>query len=155
MIDDLSDDPDTGPQKGAALITAPSVGQNELIVLEQMHRFGSRDFPGSGEVLFTMETESGDEVWDAPVAPDFLDEGVRWAKIMSWPRVPEIWEAEAFQLNARRACMASWWSRLAAPRALDDQQPAGRSAFIAAAKVEHPSRVTDGRGHQGTAWRRG
>lgn len=111
--------------RGPAFIVGPRVGPREVEVLEQLHRLGSKDFPAASETLFTMETDDGLEIWDPPTAPNWIDQGVRWQRIMQWPSVPTVADAEAYQANARRALVASWWDRLAAARADDE---AGRPA---------------------------
>lgn len=108
---------------GPAFIVAPKVGQRELVVMEEMGRRGSADFLGSTEIVFTtVDPETGAEIWEQPQAPDFVAEGERWQRIMSWPTVPTIADAEAFVINARRALLAAWWDRLAAARVEDDAE---------------------------------
>jgi hypothetical protein len=128
MIEDLSggDDDDGKPPVGPALMLGAKMGDNELRMYEFMIRSGSRQFPGSADVMFTFLTDDGDAIWDPPVPPDFVDEAKRWQDLMSWPTVPTIEEARAFQTNARAALLAAWWDRLAAARAEDDAvRPAG------------------------------
>jgi hypothetical protein len=128
MIEDLtSDDNDDGaPQPGPAFTSLPRMGPSELPMYEVMHLRGAKDFLGASEVLFTMlDEETGEVIWDPSVPPNFHNEGKRWAKIMSWSRIPTIAEARQFQLNARMGLQAAWWSRMSAARAEDDARRPG------------------------------
>jgi hypothetical protein len=130
MFEDLtiSDEDDGGAPIGPALMPGGRVGLNELLVLEQMTRFGARDFPGAGDIVFTAVTRDGEEIFDPPQPPDHRDEGERWQAIMTWPTVPTVAEAIAFAVNARRGLLAAWWDRLAAARAADEAERPGSSA---------------------------
>jgi hypothetical protein len=132
MFEDLSsvEDDDGGPPVGPALMLAAPCGKRELIVFEQMHRFGVRDFPGSHQIIFTSEDpETGEQTWDPPKSPGFYRDDLHWRKIMSWPVIPEIAEAVAFQANAEAALAAAWWDRLALARQADlDERPAAAAA---------------------------
>jgi hypothetical protein len=117
----FEDPADRRAEQGPAFIVGPKTGQRELLVIEEMHRRGSAEFPGCYQITFTMDDENG-EIWDPPVAPDYIDEGVRWQRLMRWPEIPDVESAKAHQANARRALVAAWWDRLAAARAEDEAE---------------------------------
>lgn len=119
----FGDPADKRASRGPAFYAPPMATTRELFVFEEMHRKGSADFPGAGEILFTCEDEeTGEEIWDPPAAPAFRDEAKRWQRIMKWPTVPTVAEAVAFQNNAVAALLSAWWDRLAAARAEDDAE---------------------------------
>ncbi|MCU1340395.1 MAG: hypothetical protein JWO19_5976 [Bryobacterales bacterium] len=116
MIEDLvsSDDDDSAnPPAGPALMLPAKMGPMELLVAEELHR--RDDLPAANTIVFTMlDEETGVEI---------LEEGERWRKIMGWPTVPSIEDAQAFQLNVRRARLAKWWNKLRDAKAEDDKPP--------------------------------
>jgi hypothetical protein len=108
VIDDLSlEDDNSAPAQRPAFVVAPAATPAELLVLEEMHRNGARpEYAGAGILLFVaIDEETGAEDWDE-------GQGAKWQKIMSWPRVPTIAEAEAWKANAEARLNAAYWDRL-------------------------------------------
>jgi hypothetical protein len=104
---ELESEDECKPEKGAALIVGPAVGDTELRLLEEMHRNGGLpEYVGAGVPLFVnQDEETGAEIWDD-------GQGAKWQKIMSWPREPTIAEAEAWKANAGARLKAAFWDRL-------------------------------------------
>jgi hypothetical protein len=117
----FGDEAERRAAQGPAFVSHPPLGPRELIVAEQMHR--KNDEEACNRMLFiTVPDDGGEEVLEEPLV---------WQRIMRWPREPTIAEVQAFQLNARAARTARWWSKLAEAKALDDAEAAQPAPAVA------------------------
>jgi hypothetical protein len=121
MIEDIALKPETygRPAPEPALTVGQPLADRELIISERCYREAKRDFPGAGEVIFTMTDEAtGEEVWDTSPATigqgttGQITEAAKWRKIMGWPIDPTVAEALAWQANANARAAAKLWFSL-------------------------------------------
>jgi hypothetical protein len=108
-------------------VTGDQAGNYELQALEMMHRDGaSREFKGHGVLLFTEDGK--------------LENDNVWQKVMNWPCLPTLAEAEAWKFNAEARLLAKWSDTLATARKLDEAETQERERR----EAENDARTTMG-----------